>query len=285
MPKASTVVLQGANHYYEWIRSEPESEGARPVMVFLHGWGGSARYWQAIAQHFAAHFDCLLYDLRGFGRSPEVESAGDFGYTLDDYAADLLALLEAFNLGQVWLLAHSTGASIATVFASRYPERVERLLLTCSGIFTYNPITFTAFHWAGARVVELRFDWFRQIPLAEHLFMSRFLYRPLPSAISQQFLEDYLLANAQAATQTIRTIVSEQAATEMPGHFANLQMPTLLIAGEQDQIIPTRLARPAACLNPLIDYQEIPQVGHFPMLEAPKRYLQIVQKFCGFDSP
>ncbi|MGB0562706.1 MAG: alpha/beta fold hydrolase [Spirulinaceae cyanobacterium] len=282
MSQNSTVVLQGATHYYEWIRSERDRDTNRPVMVFLHGWGGSARYWQATARALLPKFDCLLYDLRGFGRSPETQPARDFGYTLDDYAADLLVLLDAFNLNKVWLIAHSTGASIATVFASRHPERVERLLLTCSGIFTYNPITFSAFHWAGARVVELRFDWFRQVPLAEHLFMSRFLYRPLPSNLSQEFLDDYLMADAQAATQTIRTIVSEQAATEMPGHFANLQMPTLLIAGEFDQIIPTRLARPAACLNPRINYYEIPKTGHFPMLEAPELYHSIVREFCGF---
>ncbi|NEO83402.1 MAG: alpha/beta hydrolase [Spirulina sp. SIO3F2] len=253
-------------------------------MVFVHGWGGSARYWEQTAQFLATHFDCLLYDLRGFGRSPQHNPDSAFTYTLDDYAEDLLALLDGLELERVWLMGHSLGASIATVFASRYPERVERLLLTCSGIFAYNPLTFKAFHWAGAQVVRLRFDWMQQVPLAEHLFMARFLYRPLPSAMSKPFLEDYLMAQGAAATATIRTAVSEQAAIEMPGHFANLQMPTLLIAGQADQIIPPRLGRAAACLNLYIDYQEIPRTGHFPMLEAPLAYQQVLATFCGFPS-
>lgn len=279
------AVLQESAHYYQWIRSENSAAEVRPVMVFVHGWGGSARYWESTARFFSGNFDCLLYDLRGFGRSPLNPQAPDLGYTLDDYAQDLLSLLDHFKLERIWLMGHSLGASVATVFASRHPDRVERLLLTASGIFIYNPITFKAFHWAGARVVQLRFDWMQQVPLAEHLFMARFLYRPLPSAVSKPFLEDYLMASGEAATMTIRTAVSEQAAREMPQHFANLQMPTLLVAGQADQIIPTRLARAAACLNAQVDYQEIPQTGHFPMLEAPDDYRQRLRAFCDRPHP
>ncbi len=63
----SQIQVRGVDHYYEWIKQP--SDSAKPVMVFIHGWAGSARYWQSTATVLAAEFDCLLYDMRGFGRS------------------------------------------------------------------------------------------------------------------------------------------------------------------------------------------------------------------------
>ncbi len=60
------INVRGVEHYYEWIRKS--STEVKPVMVFIHGWGGSARYWKSTADALCDKFDCLLYDLRGFGR-------------------------------------------------------------------------------------------------------------------------------------------------------------------------------------------------------------------------
>ncbi|NJO21326.1 MAG: alpha/beta hydrolase, partial [Spirulinaceae cyanobacterium RM2_2_10] len=175
-PDVQTVAINGVDHYCEWIRQP--SAPPKPVMVFVHGWGGSARYWESTARAIADQFDCLLYDQRGFGRSAQlVENISD--YALETYADELAALLDHFGLERVYLNGHSVGASIAVLFLQRQPQRVERAILTCSGIFDYNPFTFTAFHQVGALVVKLRFNWFLQIPFAGRLFMSRFVARPL----------------------------------------------------------------------------------------------------------
>jgi pimeloyl-ACP methyl ester carboxylesterase len=66
------LALRGVNHYYQWITAGGDDrpwDSPKPVMVFIHGWGGSSRYWEATAQALCGEFDCLLYDLRGFGRS------------------------------------------------------------------------------------------------------------------------------------------------------------------------------------------------------------------------
>ncbi|MHC5830082.1 MAG: alpha/beta fold hydrolase, partial [Nostoc sp.] len=62
------INVRGVEHYYEWVK-KPSGSLVKPVMVFMHGWAGSARYWQNIADALSEQFDCLLYDLRGFGRS------------------------------------------------------------------------------------------------------------------------------------------------------------------------------------------------------------------------
>ena len=101
--------------------------------------GGSGRYWESTAQALCNQFDCLIYDLRGFGRSnlidPETLPPQTLKYELIDYAHDLAQLLDYLNLEQVYLNAHSMGGSIAALFLNLYPQRVHRAILTCSGIF------------------------------------------------------------------------------------------------------------------------------------------------------
>ena len=275
---ALTVAVRGVPHYCEWVRSPVESASPKPVLVFLHGWGGSGRYWQTTAAALSDRFDCLLYDLRGFGRSLEATSTGE--YALEAYVDDLAALLDGLGLDGVYLNAHSMGASIAVLFASRFPQRVERLILTCSGIFSYDPVTFSLFHQAGTYVVKFRFDWFKLVPMVDRMFMARFLHRPIAAAARWEFLEDFLQADYAAATGTIYTSVSEHAATVMPQAFADLRVPTLLVAGEKDIIIPAELGQRAAALNQeWIEYYEIPRTAHFPMLEDREDYLQKVNAF------
>lgn len=203
---------------------------------------------------------------------------------MEDYADDLAAFIDALELKKVYINAHSMGASVATVFLNRYPEKVEKAILTCSGIFEYDAKAFATFHQFGGYVVKFRPRWLAQIPLADKMFMARFLHRPLPTAVSRAFLEDFLLADYDAALGTIFTSVSQKASEVMPLEFAKLKVPTLLVAGQYDKIIPAAMGRQAAALNKLVEYVEIPATAHFPMLEAPTKYLEIVQEFLGVKS-
>lgn len=278
-----TINIRGVPHYYEWIR-QPEASKKKPVMIFIHGWGGSARYWRGTAKALCEHFDCLLYDMRGFGRSrlPESEqtkASSRLNYEMEDYADDLALLLDALQLDKVYLHSHSMGASVATWFLNLYPQRVEQAILTCNGIFEYDEKAFAAFHKFGAYVVKFRYQWFLKVPLADRLFMARFLHRSIEKSERQAFLEDFLLADYEAAVGTIYTSVSKKAVDIMPHKFAQINVPTLLIAGEKDIIIPAEMGRQAAALNDNIKYVEIAKTAHFPMLEDTETYLTQVHKF------
>jgi pimeloyl-ACP methyl ester carboxylesterase len=280
------ITVRGVDHYYEWIGGSDSTEKPsphKPTLVFIHGWAGSTRYWQSTAEAFADEFNCLVYDLRGFGRShlprpipPEVAA---LGYELESYADDLALLLEALNLSRVSLNAHSTGASIAVLFLNRYPEKVDRAILTCNGIFEYDPKAFAAFHQFGGYVVKFRPAWLSKIPGMAQLFMARFLRRSIPNAAKQAFLEDFVAADYEAALGTLYTAVSKRAAEEMPAEFAQLTVPTLLISGERDQIIPPELGVKAAVLNDRIQHLVMSETGHFPMMEDAEFYLQQTRQF------
>lgn len=276
----SFISIRGVEHYYEWITADNTAQpSGKPVMVFLHGWAGSARYWESTARAIADDFDCLLYDMRGFGRSPLPKEPPESSYELETYARDLAELLESLNLSRVFLNAHSTGASIATLFLNLYPEKVEKAILTCSGIFEYDEKSFTTFHKFGGYVVKFRPSWLASIPFADRLFMARFLRRSLPTEVSLAFLKDFLMADEQAAIGTMVTAVSKRAAEEMPQEFARLSVPTLLVAGEFDQIIPAAMGEQAASLSKKVEFVIIPNTAHFPMLEDAATYLQRIREF------
>ncbi len=271
-----TVVVRGVSHYYEWIRHLQAN--SKPVMVFIHGWGGSSRYWRSTAKALADDFDCLLYDLRGFGRS-SLPQEPVLGYDMEDYAADLAALLDALGLERVYINAHSMGASIATIFLNRYGDRVKQAILTCNGIFEYDAKAFAAFHKFGGYVVKFRYNWFLKFPFADRMFMARFLHRPINKSDRLAFLEDFLLADYDAAAGTIYTSVSQKAVEIMPQEFAQISVPTLMVSGEKDIIIPAAMGKQAAALNDKIKYVELPKTSHFPMLEDPAAYLKTVREF------
>jgi pimeloyl-ACP methyl ester carboxylesterase len=283
--------IRNFNHYYQWITTHTDLlPTGKPVLVFLHGWGGSARYWERTAHALSDHFDCLLYDLRGFGRSQQTSVTQSNSsrrstaeliqlFDLETYADDLAQLLKMLAISKVSINAHSTGASIATLFLNRYPQFVDRAILTCSGIFEYNEAAFKAFYQFGEYVVRFRPLWLSRIPFANRIFMARFLHRALPDAESQAFLEDFLLADYEAALGTIFTAVSKKATEEMPQEFAQIPVPTLLIAGQYDKIIPATMGQQAAALNPNIHFIEMSRTAHFPMLEDATAYLEHVRNF------
>lgn len=297
------ITVRGVEHYYEWIKQP--SGVTKPVMVFVHGWAGSARYWRSTANALSEQFDCLLYDLRGFGRSqgkPTIVGAGEsvaeaqtnqekspaiqeLTYELEEYAEDLAVLLDKLQLGRVYINAHSMGASVATLFFNRYPQRVERGILTCSGIFEYDEKAFASFHKFGGYVVKFRPKWLGKIPFVDQMFMARFLHRPIPKSERQAFLEDFLAADYDTALGTIFTSVSKAQSELMPQEFAKLQVPTLLVAGEYDQIIPAEMGRQAAALNNQIAFVVITDTAHFPMLEDAATYLRKVREFLQVAAP
>jgi pimeloyl-ACP methyl ester carboxylesterase len=291
------INIRGVDHYYEWVRKPNPNHQPKPVMIFVHGWGGSCRYWRTTAEAISSDFDCLLYDLRGFGNSsssipreqiPREQEAPtpllsnnnyNLTYEIEEYAEDLLVLLDTFNLEKVYINAHSMGASVAIFFLNLAPKRVEKAILNCNGVFPYDERAFTAFHKFGGYVVKFRYNWFLKVPFADQFFMARFLNRPIPKDFIKAFLEDFLLADYQAALGTIYTSVSKKAAEIMPKEFAKIEVPTILISGEKDQITPASMAKEAALLNDKISYVEIPATAHFPMLEDAPTYLKVIQEF------
>ena len=283
------VSVNGVDHYYEWISTQDHSglertSNQKPVMVFLHGWAGSARYWRSTAEAIKDTYDCLLYDQRGFGRSqaPTLEqlAANPDLNTLESFAEDLNVLLDKLNVPYpVYMNAHSMGGSIGLYFLDRYPERVKKAILTCNGSFPYQKWAFEAFYLFGGYVVAFRPKWLGKVPFAPQMFMQRFLKGAIPLAEKKAFLEDFIMADGATSLGTLKAAVSKHATEAMPAAFASLKVPTLMVSGEYDKITPAKLGKEAAAMSDQIDYVMMPNTAHFPMMEDAERYLDIINSF------
>lgn len=117
------------------VRLHAQVSGARPGVVFLHGFAGDLHTWDTLWPALGEDLPALRYDLRGYGLSAG-EQEPPFSH-----ADDLLALLDALALDRVDLVGVSMGGAIATNFAIDHPRRVRRLVLISPGL--------VAWEWSG----------------------------------------------------------------------------------------------------------------------------------------
>ncbi len=106
-------------HYVDW------GNGAKPLMVLIHGGRDHARSLDQIALHFRAQYHIIVPDLRGHGDS---EWARGSEYSMIEYVLDLAQLLEPLAAFPVVLIGHSLGGAIALQYSGIYPERVAQLV-------------------------------------------------------------------------------------------------------------------------------------------------------------
>ncbi len=100
-------------------------QGSGPPIVFVHGNASSHATWQPTVEHLKDRYRCITYDLRGHGASEPSHGS----YSMDRLIDDLESVRVHCGLGRMRLVGHSLGAMIATEYALRFPELVERLCL------------------------------------------------------------------------------------------------------------------------------------------------------------
>ncbi|MBL8740121.1 MAG: alpha/beta hydrolase, partial [Myxococcales bacterium] len=109
-------------------RFEMEGPAPRRTVLLLHGFLDSARTFELLAAPLVqAGFEVVAPDFRGFGRSGRVPPGGY--YHFPDYVADLEGIVRTLAPERLFIVAHSMGGSVATLFAGARPERVEKLVI------------------------------------------------------------------------------------------------------------------------------------------------------------
>ncbi len=248
--------------------------GVGPTVLLLHGWGGSSHYWAATMTALAHQYTLIAPDMPGFGASPPL------GETTD--VPRLIAWVEAFAdtlaLDRFTLNGHSFAAGLAVHLATRNPQQVEKLVLTCFSTFRNEAErkVVDSIHHVLALWMALRRPWMAERRMFYRAVGGRFFYKlPADDAVLQAAFSDFLKMDKRTALETARSAGNPTITAALQG----VRTPTLLIGARQDRIMPPAGTPVAARLIPGARLEWIEQCGHLPMIERPEEYQRLLGDF------
>ncbi len=255
--------------------------GEGPVLLLLHGIAGSSRAWREVMPALAGEYRMIAPDLIGHGES--AKPVGD--YSLGAYASGMRDFLGVLGVERATLVGQSFGGGVAMQLAYQHPEVCERLVLVDSGGLgrEVSPIL---------RAVTL--------PLAEYVLpivfpsfvkdrgdaVSRFLkQRGIQSGRAAEMWLAYRSLtesdNRKAFVRTMRSVIDPggQTVSAMDRLYLAASVPTLIVWGEDDPIIPVSHGHAAHEVIVGSRLEIIEGVGHFPHVEAPERFVEVLRDF------
>jgi pimeloyl-ACP methyl ester carboxylesterase len=263
--------------------------GTGPVVVLAHGMAGSSATWEPVIAGLAEHFTVVAPDLPGHGASAKPD---DGDYSLGALASGVRDLMVTLGHRQATIVGQSLGGGVAMQFAYQFPARCERLVLVGSGGLgrEVTPL-LRALAFPG---IELLFPvlfasvW-RDAGRGVLATLRRVGLRPSPYLgeiwRSYESLTDP--ATRAAFGRTLRSVV-DLGGQRVSAHdrlpLAN-DIPTLIVWGENDDIIPSRHAAAARATLPRCRVELFDGVGHFPHCEAPERFRRVLTDFIESTEP
>lgn len=236
--------------------------GEGPAVLILHGWGSSSDSWIEVQQILSNQgYKVVVPDFSGFGKS--ITPLEPWG--IEEYVEAINKFTEKFNLNKFFLLGHSFGGRIAIRFSSKYPEKVEKLILCNAAGIKPKPGLKTAAIFFLARIGNAALS-------------PRYLTRFKDSIRSYFYTflrkKDYVKADGMMR-EIIKKVLNEDLSPDLP----KIKTRTLIVWGMADKMVPVKYA---GIFKEKINNSElevIPKIGHSPHLEAPEKLTGIVLKF------
>jgi non-heme chloroperoxidase len=229
----STITTKdGTEIYYkDW--------GEGPAVTFSHGWPLNADAWDGQLLFLAQNgFRAIALDRRGHGRSSQSSTGND----MNAYADDLAAVIEALDLTGVTLVGHSTGGGEVARYIGRYgTARVARAVLIAAvpPIMVQTPanpegLPLAVFDGMRAGLFADRSQFYRDLAV-------KFYGANRPGAnVSQGTLDQFWLWSMQAGLKAAYECIKAFSETDFTEDLKKFEVPTLVLHGEDDQIVPVR---------------------------------------------
>jgi pimeloyl-ACP methyl ester carboxylesterase len=261
--------------------------GNGPVLLLLHGIAGSSRTWIPAMTLLQHDYTVLAPDFLGHGKS--AKPPGD--YSLGSHASGMRDLLGLLDIERATVVGQSFGGGVAMQFAYQFPELCERLVLVDSGGLgrEVNWILRLCTLPAAEYVMPILFPSFAR---SWGDSVTRFLGdRGIHAAHTEEIWSAYRSLtkseNRQAFVRTMRTVIDPggQSVSATDRLYLAARMPTLIIWGERDRIIPPVHAYKAHEAIPHSRLEIMDGVGHFPQAEDPAGFVEILVDFLRATEP
>jgi pimeloyl-ACP methyl ester carboxylesterase len=262
--------------------------GSGPVLMLLHGMAGSSSTWRHVVPLLERDFTIVAPDMLGHGASakPRID------YSLGAHAACVRDLMIALGHERATIVGQSWGGGVAMQFAYQFPERCERLVLVSSGGLGIEvnailralsvpgaayalPIGCRpAFRDAGEKIGGLLARLGKQ-PGAEEVE----IWRAYAALADRDTRRAFLL--------TLRSVVDHmgQRVSARDRLYLTSEMPTLIMWGDKDPIIPVQHALDAHAAMPGSRLEVFPGIGHYPHCGDPERFVRVLRDFIDETRP
>jgi len=267
-------------------RSGREPGAGVDTFLLLHGYAGSSFSWRYWAPRLAERGHVVAIDLKGFGRAPKPE---DGLYAPDHQAELVVRLIDRYDLRRITLIGHSLGGGVALIVAlrlrDRNPDRLRRLVLVASAAY------------AQARPPFAR--------LADHPRTTSLGFRTLgPRRVARGVLRSIVYDRARVDDEQVRgyadPLDSREAVSallaaarqllpegleRLIARYPELDVPTLLIWGRQDKVVPLWVGQRLERDLPDARLRVLEGCGHLPAEELPAESWALLEAFLDESQP
>jgi len=228
----------------------------RPVLLLIHGAGGSHLDWPRQLRRFDPLGSCAI-DLPGHGRSP-----GPARSTIGAYADVVLSLIKALDLSEVILVGHSMGGAVALDIALRRPEEIAGLILVATG--------------ARLRVNEALMD------LVDSNFNSA-----VDHVVANTWGPNAEANSVRQASQLMRSCAPDSLRLDFTAcnefdimsRLGDIALPTLVLVGTEDRMTPPKFGHYLAGHIPQAEFVSVDGAGHMLALERPQSVSETIAGF------
>jgi pimeloyl-ACP methyl ester carboxylesterase len=262
--------------------------GKGSAILLIHGIGDSSRTWLPLIPWLTREHTIVAPDLLGHGASDKPRA----DYSIAAYANGMRDLLSVLGVDRATVIGHSLGGGVAMQFAYQYPERCERLVLISSGGVSreVHPLLRAASAPNADLVLPLLSVELTRIAVRRGLKMLARAGTDIGRDADDLVRVIDALPNAAARRAFIRTLRAVvdwrgQVVTMLDRCYLTRGMPTMLVWGTRDAVIPHRHALLAHAAMPGSRLEIFEGAGHFPHRSDPGRFLTALQNFISSTAP
>lgn len=255
--------------------------GEGPTVLLIHGMAGSSATWRDVMPTLAERYKVIAPDLLGHGES--AKPLGD--YSLGAFASGLRDLLGILGESSATVVGTSLGGGVAMQLAYQHPEIIERMVLVGSGgLGREVSIVLRALTLPGADLLmPIAFNSYTRAATAKvGSLLNRFgLVGPHVEEMWHAYRALTEVENRHAFVRTLKAVVDPggQSVSAKDRLYLTEAMPSLIIWGDADPIIPVKHGYQAHLAMPGSRLEVINGAGHFPQVEAPEEFVRILLDF------
>ena len=250
----------------------------RSVLVFVHGNFASWRWWQPVLKELSGGYRAYAPDMRGCGDSDRPPD----GYTIAQHADDLDRFIRTLKLPRLHLVGHSLGGCVAMEYALSRPKHLKTLTLVApapaEGQTVLQKTGFGNAFWGGTNTAERAYRWLEVLGISRNVL--RRIFKQMAPTLSddtrfEALVDDAIRMPHNAAAGHLQSLKEWDVRSEL----ADLDMPVLIVGGQEDALIPAEALQETAANLPNGRLVLWPTVGHTPQLERPERFIRLLIKF------